>query len=73
MPEGAKILSVDAQENQITIWAGVITENPKIDFTFRVVGTGFPMDWYTSEIDYKFIGSVLTFKGALVWHIYQEL
>ena len=66
MPELARPLSVDWQDDQLTLWAEVATENPVVPRIVRIYGTGHPMCVEAG----KFISTV---QGAgLVWHIYVE-
>lgn len=70
MPEGAKVLKVAEQHNQICVWALVdqdedVCENRK----FRIAGTGHPMK---ASDDYEYIGSVVNFNGRnLVFHVFE--
>lgn len=66
MPIGAKILSVQLQNNQPKMWAIV---DPKAQFEYRefvIVGTGMDFD----DTDFTFIG---TFQdNPFVWHLFEK-
>lgn len=71
LPTGAEVLSVgpprDARD-ELDLWAvvdpTVVTEQ---DRRFRVVGTGNPMP----DDCGRFVGTVPTHGGALIWHVFE--
>lgn len=66
MPEGAKILSADIQNNTPTIWALVRTDGPVIERAFTIYGTGEEMnEWLLGE----HIGTIQV--NGFVWHIFE--
>lgn len=66
MPPGARILSVGAQGEVITLWAEVDPyEGPPILRKFHIRGTGHPVP----EGEVTFIGTVL--MSPFVWHVYD--
>jgi hypothetical protein len=72
MPKGARILSVDQQamtrSDMLQLWAQVdLNEQSMAERKLLVYGTGHKM---LAEPG-RFIGTVLTQGGALVWHIYD--
>lgn len=70
MPAGAKILSVAEQDHSgIVLWAEVDISAPKVRRRFVIVGTGHPM--LAVPADAVFVGTVQTFGGRLVWHVYD--
>lgn len=70
MPIGAKILSVDNQREQITLWALVDAspEAPTEVRSFLIRGTGHNID---EGLNLEFIGTVLVHDGGLVWHVFE--
>ena len=44
LPEGAQVLSVDVQQDEPQMWVLVDPAAPKTKRTFRVIGTGHPID-----------------------------
>jgi hypothetical protein len=70
MPKLAVILTAQMQRNNICLWAIVNPLLPWETRTFRVYGTGHPMDegWEARE---KYISTVQELGGALVWHIFE--
>lgn len=66
MPEGAAILCVQAQHDNICLWALVTPNRPREKRVFRIHGTGHPCD---EEGNY--IGTVQTADGAFVWHVFE--
>jgi len=77
MPERAKVLTVQTQENPALanldvgcLWAIVNPEAPKLKYKFRVFGTGnpFPDDHALME----YIGTFQMQAGRLVWHLFRD-
>jgi hypothetical protein len=70
MPVGAQVLSVAAARHGpgIDIWALVDPAAPKEVRKFRIIGTGNP----TSGGLGRFIGTVSTYEGALIWHVFES-
>lgn len=75
MPKGAKILSFRNQGEVPTIWALVDQDNNFPDSqkvgTFRLAGTGDPIDQNINELDY--IGTALFLGDSLVFHLFEVL
>jgi hypothetical protein len=67
MPVGAQILHVAEQHNDICIWAQVDSEAAKETRYFIIYGTGHRM----MNCEHKFIGTMLTAGGHLVWHLFE--
>jgi hypothetical protein len=73
MPDGAKILTVQAQNEEVCIWA----INPQVNAIvphysmkqFRMYGTGHDHD----KIEGTYLGTVQLANGSLVLHIFQTL
>ncbi len=72
MPEGAKILCVDEQDDLIVIWALVDPKAQKEKRHFSIVGTG----WDTRD-GLVYIGTVFSrnpatgFPNGFVWHVFE--
>jgi len=67
MPEGAKILSVDQQNDTPYLWALVNPSAPLKAKRFNVYGTGHVVPLNPGV----FIGTVLLMDGALVVHVFE--
>jgi hypothetical protein len=67
MPKGAKVLTAQLQNNDITLWAEVNDNKEKETRVFEVYGTGHEMN----EYDLDYIGTVQDNSG-LVWHVYEN-
>ncbi len=68
MPKTATILSVQIQHGAVYMWALVDTEEPTVDRTFIVHGTGHPCICDASE----YIGTFQVASGALVFHLFEK-
>lgn len=68
MPMQAKVLSVAEQGGDLCLWAMVDPINRVEPRRVRIVGTGHEMFWSEG----KFVGTVLTEGGRLVWHVFVE-
>lgn len=69
MSEGARILSVQTQRDNICIWALVNEAAPTKDRVIEVFGTGHMVD----GANRCYLGSAQTNDGALVWHVFERL
>jgi len=67
MPEGAKILKVDAQEGDICLWAEVDPNAMHASRRIETYGTGVNMPADPGE----YLGTVLLENGQLVFHVYD--
>ncbi len=65
MPEGAKVIHLGSQDNQLILWAIVDEESPLETRQFNIYGTGQPM---TSEVE-QYLGTVQI--DSLVWHVFR--
>ena len=72
MPHDAKYLHVDAQGDQIFIWAEVDTESSMLAHHFEVFGTGCEIHG-DMGVDRAYVGSLLMQDGALVFHVYHRI
>ena len=65
MPEDARILTVQMQNESLCLWALVDTDKPRICREFQVYGTG-----HTIQSNVKdYLGTVQ--MGSLVWHVVE--
>jgi len=68
MPEHAKIIHVETQnKNTPCMWAIVNPEEEQTERTFRVYGTGHPMD---ENVNQEYMGTYLLYGGSLVFHVF---
>jgi hypothetical protein len=68
MPQGAKIVSLQVQDNQPQIWALVDPSEWKISRTFRALPTG--VEFNAAGLTY--VGTFQINDGTLVFHIFEE-
>jgi len=69
MPEGSKVLTVQTQRETPCIWALVNTTARTVVRSFRVCGTGHPLE---DEVkDYPYVGTFQLQGGALIFHVFQ--
>jgi hypothetical protein len=73
MPEGAQVLTVQVQPSvrSVVIWALVNPEHRTCQRSFRLAGTGEPIDWRPEAL--RFIGSVQLHRGLRVLHVFEIL
>jgi hypothetical protein len=67
LPEGAELLTVGGQDNNICLWVRVDPAAPRVPRMFFVVGTGFPIP---DDAD-KYIGSAMIRNGMYVFHVFE--
>jgi len=65
IPDGAKILDAQMQEDIPTLWAEVETDNQRVVRTFFIVATGQPLPKECA----RYIATMQ--DGPLVWHVYE--
>jgi hypothetical protein len=68
IPEGAKVLHVAVQREDICLWALVDTEQPSVERTFTVYGTGHEAFEAT---DQNYVGTFLIDNGLFVFHVFE--
>lgn len=69
MPKGARILSVGNKNETLCVWALVETSAPMVERTFRIAGTGHPVNYdVTPEM---FVGTAMFESGRLVFHVFD--
>lgn len=66
MPDGARVLSVQAQQDQPCLWALVNPAAARRTRFFRLVGTGHPF-----EGGRDYCGSFQLNGGAIVFHLFE--
>ncbi len=65
MPDGAELLQVQDQRGAIVIWAIVDPSRPRVERTFRIIGTGHDFD--DSPLEY--CGTVQ--QDVFAWHVFE--
>jgi hypothetical protein len=69
LPLGAKVLSAIAQGDDLVIYALV---EPTVEFKknveIRIVGTGHDVTFDLQK--FKFLNSISTWGGRLIWHVF---
>lgn len=70
MPVGAKILTVQGQNDRICIWAEVNSDSPTEEVIFEVFGTGHKLP-NGMGVNREYIGTVQVCDGSLVLHVYR--
>lgn len=70
LPTGARILTVQQQNNNIFLWALVNPTSPNVQaFTIRIHGTGHAIS-DSDELEY--INTVQLYGGKLVFHVFVK-
>lgn len=67
MPVGAKILSVQAQQDEVVMWALVDTEAKLEKRGFLVYGTGNQIPYHNVQ----YLGTAQLSEGSLVFHVFE--
>ena len=71
LPGGATVLSVTEQYGELVVYYWVLPDAEDREIrTIRIVGTGHSVDAHFSALN-KYIGTVVTAGGSLVWHIFE--
>jgi hypothetical protein len=71
LPEGAEILTVQVQRDQVCLWCTVNTERARqFKHTFRLAGTGHELD--NDEL-LKYIGTFQLNQGWVIGHLFEVL
>src|SRR4051812_18868695 len=68
MPKGARILSLQVQDNAPKIWALVDTNQMKVRRVFRVLPTGMEFD----AAGLAYVGTFQLDGGKAVFHLFEE-
>ena len=69
MPSGARILSVQVQRGDLTLWAEVDSDAPAEIRRFRVYGTGHELP---RGLGYQDSHIATVQDEPFVWHVYEE-
>jgi hypothetical protein len=72
MRQGATILCVREQREQICIWAEVDDRALFVRRRFEVFGTGHEIK-YGMGVDRKYLGTAFLENGNLVFHVYERI
>jgi hypothetical protein len=68
MPEGAKILSLQVQNDMPCIWALVDPSAENVKRTFVIIGTGITLP----KGEFDFVGTFQLEKLGLVFHVFES-
>jgi hypothetical protein len=69
MPARAEVINVDFQYGTLCLWALCEDGDKLVDVTYRIAGTGHPIDEHRNSLLFK--GTVRL--EALVFHVFQVL
>ena len=67
IPDGARLLSVQTQDNQPQLWALVDPSKPKVGHAFRAVATGEEFD----DQGHVYVATFQINNGGLVFHLFE--
>ena len=67
MPVDAEILCLQAQHDQLCLWALVSPDAPTQEVWFLVTGTGFELQ----DECLRYVGTAQVCGGAFVWHVFR--
>lgn len=71
LPDGAVVLSVNAQGDDMFLWALVDAELPaRTERVFRVYATGQPIAYDTNL---QYIGTVFMYRATMVFHVFEDM
>ena len=70
MPIGAKILTVQTQNEKPCIWASVNPEAPTEKRNIEIYGTGHEIH---NEADLTYIGTYQMLDGELIFHAFERV
>lgn len=69
MPQDARILSVQLQNDTVTLWAVVMPKKRRVNRLIRIAGTGHNIDDVVESM-FAYLGTVQDGRG-LVWHVFD--
>ena len=73
LPKGAMILSFQSQNGVPCIWAMVETGFVEEERSFRLFGTGHPVEIIPNDRSLHYIGTAQQSQiPPLVWHLFEE-
>ena len=70
IPRGARMLSVGQQEDSPVVWFLCDDRAPIVKRQFIIKGTGHEVE--PAVLAFDFLGTVSTFNGTLMWHVFVE-
>lgn len=70
MPAGAAVLAVQAQNNNLLIWADVDPDAPKVKRRFRTYETGDPID--DGKEFPHYVGTCQVGVGRMALHVFTD-
>src|SRR4051812_10783006 len=73
LPRGARLLSLQCQQDEPKIWALVESDAPNEVRTFRLVGTGHPIPGILIAEQLRFVGTFQMMDGSLVFHVFEQI
>lgn len=68
MPKGAEVIYVDAQYDVAQIWAIVDPQADTITRVFKMVGTGYTIDFDVKK--WPYLGTFQLHGGQLIFHLF---
>ena len=71
LPVDAQILTVQMQGNEAFVWTLLNPDEPVVERTFRLAGTGHPIVESPNALSY--VGTFQMGGGRLVWHLFEVL
>lgn len=69
LPEGAEILTVQPQGNQVCLWALVSPDKETASRTIWIIGTGHQID--TTEHLGRYVATFQLNAGELIFHVFE--
>lgn len=66
IPMGCRVLTAQAQDDYVTLWAEVMTENDTEEVEVQLVGTGTNCD----DLKGNYLSTVQLYDGRLVLHVF---
>lgn len=72
MPIGAEILTVQMQHGFPFMWALVDPEAGRESRTIRIIGTGHHFGPPVESLALRYISTIQTDSGLLVWHVFEK-
>jgi hypothetical protein len=70
LPEGAEILCVQVQGEEVCLWAKVDTDKTPTERRILTYGTGHDME---ENVIHRYIGTFQLMGGLLIFHSFEEL
>lgn len=73
LPAGHRVVHVGLQGGRPHMWVEVDTDQPDVERSFYVVGTGNPIPEDSGDFKVKYRGTFQLLGGGLVFHLYEEV